>query len=82
MPYGMSKKEGGDSKKNDKWMETCVGKVMGQGKDKGTAVAICKSTHKKMMGDQKKASIAMNFYLFKTLEEQEAMEKDALAKEG
>jgi hypothetical protein len=48
MPYGMPMDEGGDSKKNDKWMENCVQKVMKEGKDKQGAVAICKSTFEKM----------------------------------
>lgn len=76
MPYGMPKDEGGDSKKNDKWMEGCVKKVMAQGKDKSTAVAICKSTFMKMHKNEKKSSIAINFYLNMTPEQQEARENE------
>jgi hypothetical protein len=59
MPYGVDKEQGGDSKENDKWMERCVQRVMAGGKDKGSAVAICKTTLKKMHSDQKKAEFAI-----------------------
>ncbi len=48
MPYGIDKKQGGDSPENDSWMEGCVKKVMNKdGKDKSSAIAICKSQLKK-----------------------------------
>jgi hypothetical protein len=79
MPYGMSKDMGGDSQKNDKWMETCVKKVKAQGKDESTAIAICKSTFRKMHSDPHKAAIAMNFYLDsleKIMEEEDKEEEE------
>lgn len=42
MPYGFPKKLGGDSPDNDALMERCVSKVMAQGKDKQSAIRICK----------------------------------------
>lgn len=50
MPYGVDKSMGGDNKKNDTFMEGCVKKVMAGGKDKGSAVAICKAQMGKMHG--------------------------------
>ena len=47
MPYGMP---GGDTKKNDAWMEKCVDSVMKSGKDKSSAIAICKVTYMKSHG--------------------------------
>lgn len=47
MPYGVDKDLGGDNEKNDKWMEKCVDSVMKSGKDKSSAVAICKAQMKK-----------------------------------
>lgn len=47
MPYGVDKKLGGDNEENTKWMEGCVESVMKGGKDKSTAVAICKSQLRK-----------------------------------
>lgn len=44
MPYGM---KGGDTPAKDAWMEKCVSRVMAQGHDKGSAIAICKSTYGK-----------------------------------
>lgn len=44
MPYNM---KGGDTPENTKFMEGCVKKVMAQGKDKSSAIAICKSTYEK-----------------------------------
>lgn len=46
MPYGVDKDIGGDSPTNDKWMEGCVSRVKKQGKDEGSAIAICKTTLK------------------------------------
>jgi ribosomal protein S7 len=42
-PYGVDKKQGGDNKSNDAWMEKCVSSVMKSGKSKGSAIAICKT---------------------------------------
>jgi len=63
MPYGVDKDEGGDSKENTAWMERCVKRVMGSGKDKGSAVAICKNTLRKMHGDEKKADFTISTLL-------------------
>ncbi len=43
MPYGMAKAAGGDSPKNDAKMERCVSNLVSQGKDKVTAIRICKA---------------------------------------
>lgn len=56
MPYGIEKELGGDSKENDEWMENCVNKVIKQGKDKGTAIAICKTSLKRAKGKNKRES--------------------------
>lgn len=63
MPYGVDKSMGGDSPENDSWMEKCVSKVMKSGKDKGSAVAICKSTMKKMHGNMAKAELVIDFII-------------------
>ena len=42
MPYGIDKKQGGDSPSNVKWMEKCVARQIKNGKDKSSAIAICK----------------------------------------
>lgn len=42
MPYGMSKKIGGDTPAIDAVMERCVSDVMGQGHSKQSAIRICK----------------------------------------
>jgi len=54
MPYGIDKKQGGDSPENVKWMENCVSGKMGQknprtGKNftKSEAIALCKYILKK-----------------------------------
>ena len=60
MPYGIDKETGGDSPSNDKWMEQCVERVMHTGKDKGTSIAICKTTLKRKKGDSKEASIFLD----------------------
>ena len=44
MPYGMSKKIGGDSPSNDALMEKCVADLQAKGKDKLSAILICKSS--------------------------------------
>ena len=43
MPYGVSKKAGGDSAENDAKMEDCVKAVMAKGQSKVNAIKICKS---------------------------------------
>ena len=49
MPYGVDKKQGGDSKENDTWMEKCVGSISGTNKrtgkpyTEGEKIAICKA---------------------------------------
>ena len=43
MPYSLSKKAGGDSAANDAKMERCVQNLVSQGKDKVTAIRICKA---------------------------------------
>jgi hypothetical protein len=47
MPYGIDKKIGGDNPSNVKWMEKCVARQIKNGKDKSSAVAICKYILKK-----------------------------------
>lgn len=54
MPYGISKKIGGDSPSNVKWMERCVKRVMtNEGFSKGRAIAVCKTTLKKIRSKKK-----------------------------
>jgi hypothetical protein len=43
MPYGVAKTQGGDTRKNDAWMERCILAVQAKGKDKVTAIRICKA---------------------------------------
>ena len=43
MPYSLSKQSGGDNATNDAKMERCVTKLVSSGKDKQTAIRICKS---------------------------------------
>jgi hypothetical protein len=43
MPYGIQKTQGGDTRKNDAWMERCILAVQAKGKDKVTAIRICKA---------------------------------------
>lgn len=59
MPYNVDKDTGGDSKENTKWMEDCTKKVMGRGKTKEQAVAICKATLKKTGGSEAKAEFIL-----------------------
>ena len=68
MPYGIDKKLGGDSPENDKWMENCIQKVMKGGKDKGSAIAICKTTFHKMKGNKAKAEFILNQVLEKKID--------------
>jgi hypothetical protein len=44
MPYGISKKIGGDTPANDARMERCVQDVMRSGKSKLSAILICKAS--------------------------------------
>lgn len=44
MPYGM---KGGDTPSSDAWMEKCVASVQAGGKDKSSAIAICKAQYEK-----------------------------------
>jgi hypothetical protein len=46
-PYGIPSELGGDSKENVRWMEKCVARLIEQGRDKVTAIKICKSQFKK-----------------------------------
>lgn len=50
MPYGVSKKAGGDSPENDAKMERCVADLQRKGYDKVAAIRICKSS---IQGDSK-----------------------------
>jgi len=43
MPYGIPSEYGGDTEENEKWMLNCIEKVMSSGKDKVTAIKICKA---------------------------------------
>jgi hypothetical protein len=47
MPYGIAKKYGGDSKKNDAKMEKQVKAIMRTGKSKVSAIKIAKSQQAK-----------------------------------
>ena len=44
MPYGLSKKIGGDTAANDAKMERCIQKVTATGKNKLQAILICKAS--------------------------------------
>lgn len=67
MPYGVDEDLGGDSKENVAWMEECVKKVMKQGKDKSSAIAICKATLKRSKSNKAKASFIIDKELYKLL---------------
>lgn len=54
MPYGVSKDVGGDSQSNDSLMERCVTQVMAQGKDKVTAIKICKASIQRSLRSKKR----------------------------
>jgi hypothetical protein len=47
MPYGLSKKIGGDTASNDAKMESCIKQVMAKGTPKLNAILICKSAIQK-----------------------------------
>jgi hypothetical protein len=44
VPYGISKKHGGDNLKNVAKMESCVQQVMKDGRSKESAIRICKDS--------------------------------------
>jgi hypothetical protein len=44
MPYGLSKKIGGDTAANDAKMERCIRDVQAKGHNKLRAILICKSS--------------------------------------
>lgn len=54
MPYGMSKKIGGDTKAIDARMERCVKDLTAKGHNKLSAIAICKSSIQKSEMRKKK----------------------------
>jgi c-di-AMP phosphodiesterase-like protein len=66
-PYGVDKDLGGDNEENVSWMENCVRKVMKQGKDKSSAVAICKATLKRSKNNKAKASFIIDKKLYELL---------------
>jgi hypothetical protein len=43
MPYSLAKDAGGDNSANDAKMERCVQHLVSQGRDKVTAIRICKT---------------------------------------
>lgn len=47
MPYGMSKKTGGDTPAVDAKMERCVASLMDKGHSKVSAIKICKASLQK-----------------------------------
>lgn len=47
MPYGLSKKIGGDTATNNAKMERCIKHVMANGTPKLNAILICKSSIQK-----------------------------------
>lgn len=49
MPYGISKKVGGDTPNTDAKMERCVQQIMAKGADKVTAIRECKASIEKSM---------------------------------
>lgn len=44
MPYGFPKRYGGDSPENDAKMADCVNRVVASGRDKQSAIRICKAS--------------------------------------
>lgn len=59
MPYRIPREYGGDSEENVKWMEHCVSSVMNTGKDKTTAIKICKA---KFIEKKNKKASKLNTY--------------------
>jgi len=51
----------------EKWMSDCVSKVMKSGKDKGSAIAICKTTFKKMHENKEKAEFIIDQIITKII---------------
>lgn len=47
MPYGVSKKLGGDTAGADAWIDKCVADVTAKGTPKQNAIRICKSSWQK-----------------------------------
>lgn len=56
MPYGIKD----ETTEQTKWMEKCVTKVMKSGKDKSSAIAICKTQLKKASGNLAKAELSLS----------------------
>lgn len=54
MPYGMPKKVGGDTPSIDSRMARCVQDVMAKGKDKVSAIRICKVAITKSLAKRKR----------------------------
>jgi len=44
MPYGLSKKSGGDSPANDAKMERCIADLQAKGHSKLSSILICKTS--------------------------------------
>jgi hypothetical protein len=44
MPYGLSKRSGGDTPARDAKMERCVAQLQARGKSKLSAILICKAS--------------------------------------
>jgi hypothetical protein len=49
VPYGISHKVGGDTPNTDAKMERCVAQIVAQGRDKVSAIKICKAAIEKSM---------------------------------
>jgi hypothetical protein len=58
MPYNVDRSLGGDDEKNTSFMERCVTRVQDSGKDKPSAIAICKAQMKK--SKEKKSELDWN----------------------
>lgn len=63
MPYGLPKEI--NSPENNKWMETCVSRIMKTGKEKGAAIAICKTSLIKRKGKKSEAWLDIQLLLTK-----------------
>ena len=55
MPYGMSKRVGGDNPANDSLMERCVAQVTAKGTDKVSAIRICKAGIQRSLAKKQQA---------------------------
>lgn len=51
MPYGVAKNAGGDNAQNTAFMERCVSALQKKGKDKVSAIKICKYRLQKMRSE-------------------------------